>query len=235
MVLVIVIVTAIVCIKRGFVKSFFKSAGFIAAAICALLLMSVVSPYLREAFVEDLSYDFVRNTVCNTADGRGFDDVLGDIVNENPELCGALEHLGVDANELLEYASGISDRREELALDMLVRKIAEPLCNLVSDVLAFLLSFAVIFLLLKLIQILLDTVVKLPVLRSLNKTLGVVYGLVLGCIRSGIFIMIVSVIYPMVGAKYPTLPLFQDLVAETVIFKFIANNNILSLIINTFI
>ena len=53
--------------------------------------------------------------------------------------------------------------------------------------------------------------------------------------RAGIFIMIVAVIYPMVGARMPELPVFEELVAKTVIFEFVANNNILSLIINTFI
>ena len=236
-VVAIVIISAIICLKRGFVDSLFKSMGFVAAVACALILTGVVSPIMKKAFVEELSYDFVRSTVCKIDDGsgRGFDDVFDEIINENPELCGALNHLGINAKELGDYAADIAQRREELALDMLVKKIADPLCNLISDVTAFLLSFIVVLIIVKVLQMLLDIVVKLPLVRSLNKTLGVVFGIVLGCVRSGIFIMIVAAVYPIVGAENPSLPLFEKVVEETVIFEFLANNNILSLIINTFI
>ncbi|MBO5745427.1 MAG: CvpA family protein, partial [Clostridia bacterium] len=62
--LAVVLITVILCIKRGFVESLFRSLGFITAVFCALILTSVISPFLKDAFVEDLSFKFVSTTVC---------------------------------------------------------------------------------------------------------------------------------------------------------------------------
>ena len=70
--LVIITVTVILCIKHGFVKSFFKSLGFITAVFCALIITSSLSPVLKSAFVEDFSYNFVKNTICKNNDNIKF-------------------------------------------------------------------------------------------------------------------------------------------------------------------
>ena len=233
--LAVVLITVILCIKRGFVESLFRSLGFITAVFCALILTSVISPFLKDAFVEDLSFKFVSTTVCKTGDGRGFDDIFKDIVDENPEFCKAVEHIGINVSELEEYASEISESEKEEATALLIKKIATPLCDLLSDVLAFLIGFAGAYLLIKLAAYLLDVIVKLPLLRGLNKTFGALYGIVLGWVRAGFVIMITTAAYPIIASYYPEIPFLEDIVARTVIFEFLANNNLLSLIINTFI
>lgn len=233
--LIIILITVIICISRGFIDSLFRSLGFLTAVFCALIISTALSALLKEAFVEDLSYTFVKNTVCKTQDGRGFDNVLADIVEKNPEICSALEHIGVNANELEQYAMELDGENSEESLNLLVKKIATPMSNLISDVLAFLIAFGVIYLLIRLVSGLLGAVVKLPVLRPVNRTLGAVYGLVLGTVRAGFFIMAMAMVYPMIGAYVPSLPTIEAVSSETVLFSFLANNNILSLIINTFI
>ena len=233
--LIIILISVIICIKRGFVESLFKSLGFITAVFCALILTTVLSSFLKAAFVEDLSYTFVRGVVCKTEDGSGFDNVVVDIAQKNPELCSALEHVGVDVAEIERYATELDGENKEEAMELLVKKIATPMSNLISDVTAFLASYTVIYLLIKLLSWLLEAFVKLPVVRNVNHTLGAGYGLVLGSVRAGFFIMIVAAAYPIIGAYFPSIPTMESVASQTVIFKFIANNNILSLIINTFI
>jgi len=233
--LIIILVSVIICIKRGFVDSIFRSLGFITAVFCALILTNSISLILKEAFVEDLSYTFVKSAVCKTEDGRGFDNVLADIVEKNPELCLALEHIGVDVEEIESFAKELDTENSEEAMELLVKKIATPMCNLLSDVIAFLIAFGVLFLLIKLAAWALGAIVKLPLVKSVNRTVGALYGIVLGSVRAGFFIMIAAAVYPIVGTYFPSLPTFDSVVGKTVVFEFLKDNNILSLIINTFI
>lgn len=234
-ILIIIVLSVIFCIKRGFVGSLFKSLGFITAVFCALMLTPVFSSFLKGAFVEDFSFMFVRSVVCKTEDNRGFDNVLADIVEKNPEVCSGLEHLGLNVAEIEQYAKSLESTDKEEAMELLVKKIATPMCSLISDVMAFMITFGVIFLIVKLLAWLLDKAVKLPTVKTVDRVLGGVYGVLLGTVRSGIFIMVVAAAYPMIGAYITSIPTFDAVSSETVLFEFFANYNILSLLINTFI
>ncbi len=232
---VIIIVSVVMCAKYGFVKSLYRSLGFITALFCALLMMGGLSSIMKSAFVEDATYTFVKNTVLRYGGERGFEDVLEDISRGDPELCASLEHLGIDTDALTEYAQSLGSANEEEALDMLVKKISVPLCNLICDVVAFLIAFFAVFLLIKLLSALLGAFTKIPFVNSVNKVSGGIYGVLLGSVRVGMFAMTMSVIYPLIGSELAFLPTLEEVTDKSLLYGFFSEYNLLSLITNTFI
>jgi len=159
--IILVAVLVIAGIKRGFVRSVFTLGSLILSLILSLTLYPVVSDFMAESVLGD----YVRLNVYKALDAE-----------EEPET---VEEAGETLNLPESIRSSIQNVTND-AVSSVKESIAESTVTIALKLVGILLVFLLVRILLWVIQKLLDIVSHLPVLRSANKFLGGLIGMVYG-------------------------------------------------------
>ena len=105
------------------------------------------------------------------------------------------------------------------AKEAAISAISTPLTEAVSSALGFLLVFVVSLLLIKLLTMALDIVAKLPLLRTVNKGLGMALGAVQGVLIVCVFAGVVTYLAPFLE-NYMTSAFDANTISATLVFKY---------------
>ena len=177
--------------RRGFIKTVSGVLAFVAALVLSTLLAgpgsgmvydAVVEPPVREALVSQIG--------DNSPAAETLDAALADMpafITNRLEVSGLnsgaaiLDRLNTSGGE------GTVDQR---ILDQVVEPVALPVIKAVCTLLLFLVLLIVLTILFKA----LDLVAKLPLLKQLNKLLGVVAGAALGLLWVFVFVAVLQLV-----------------------------------------
>lgn len=176
--LAIIVVTVILCTKRGLFKSISGIAGtvlgFIGARMLGATVAKPIAAVIKPAFKALFSSEKVQQAFANLAEkaAEGITDIYDVLIESG---------LGKKTAELI---SGAFERMGGSMIDFATRyaegTLAESLANsaaaAVAPVIAFILLFIVIKLLVSLLCKLLSA--NIPVIRTLNRMGGFILGLV---------------------------------------------------------
>lgn len=232
----IVIVVALVCIisgaKRGFVKSVFSLASSILALLAAWLLTPYVSTWLYEKCFSGMVAGWVQKAIMPLLipkDG-GFD--LAKLFSDMPEAFSSLlKGFEADATALAGQYS-IPAASEE-TIHALSEKIASPAATLLSKIVAFAAVFLVAILALWLVSLLLGMIVKLPVLRTVNRVLGLILGILTAMVWAFCLCKIMPyAVKALAGVKPEWFG--GDVIDKTLIVRFLSGLNVFSFISGLF-
>lgn len=183
----IAIVVLAVCtingIRLGMVRTVFSTFTFIAA----LVLAAVFSPKLNTTIQDSFLYNAVSQRVERALEGNPA--LKGEDRDENA----VIENLPVP--EFIRDA--LSENNDEsvyqiLGVDTFTHYLSAYIARLILRVLSFLLVFIAALILLRLLCAVLDAVAGLPVLHTLNKAGGLVFGFINGMIILWIFCSIAA-------------------------------------------
>lgn len=194
-------------VKNGFIKTLLSASAFFIAVI---ITISLTNP-LKNAFMSSSAADSIRDRVettisgvfeekedaitKNTENNFQIDAVFSDKGGMN-ELFGVLEKFGVDKNEL---KSQVNKWKAEKGVDLkqkLVEYIADPIVNAIASIIIISLLFFGSLILLKITAYVLNKLCMLPVLKTANKLLGLILGILLALIRIYFFCIITKAFIP---------------------------------------
>ena len=192
----IIFISAIVGLKRGFVKSIAGFAEYIVAFMVANRFYTAGANLVAKIpFIANMITDVEMPTLDADA---GFFGKIGAIISY------ILENSALSGTDPTEQAQAV---------------INNYLAELISKAIAFIVLFIATVLLMKLIVLLIDKFCDLPVFNFTNRTLGVIFGLLCGMfitwILSNVF---VNNILPILIDKYPET--FTDEIKDSVVIKF---------------
>lgn len=176
--LLIVVITIVRCTSRGFVKSVVNLVSVVVAFFAANSFTAPVSAWLKENVFSARITASVTATIRSLAarGGEVFD--LSRLFADMPdEFASVLARYGANTEQLSAAYGSFSQAGADQAGE-LAGQIAEPVVAGLSDVCGFLLVFVAVMLACLLLGALLDLIVKLPVLRSANRLLGFLLGLI---------------------------------------------------------
>ena len=185
--------------KQGLVKAAIKILSFFIAIIIAFVLYKPVSLIV------------INNT--------NIDDKIKNTIVENVKI---------DEKDNTEQSNVIKDNLTNKIIagaNNTVEEVSNSFTVKLIEIAVMLLLYIVTRIILSFISKLSDLITKLPIIKQINKTGGVIYGLIKGILIVYAILAIIYLISPMVNSN-----LFNA-IDSTIIAKEIYNNNILLTII----
>lgn len=213
-VVLIFAVTLFVIIKNGFVKTVMNAAAF----ICALIFSKLFTPALSQIIYNGLfgRYHTKLSEVIGTKITEGEIPIYFEsIIKSN--IIGKLN---------IDVASGVENVTNEASV-----WISKAVIGLFSWALAYLLIFVVTLIVFKLLTFVLVNVFKLPILNTVNKTLGSVLGVVVALLYVLLFVSLMQLVLPFLMSAYPET-FGADIIQKSYVFSFFYNMEWLKILVN---
>lgn len=209
---VILLGNAIIGMKVGFIKTVFS----LVSLILALFLTIWISPLVKDTMRDNEKlYQGIANKIEKMLP---FEDKVAH--KEEPELIEGLSIPKSVKEGLLK--NNTAEKYKEFAITSFKQYVSKYLTEVTINALSFIATFTVILIALWVIFLALNLISKLPLLKQLNKTAGLLAGLVHGLILVWLFFLLLTV--------FSTTEFGQStmkLVAENELLSIIYNNNIL--------
>lgn len=217
--------------KNGFVKSLMSLASGVVAVFVAYTFTPMLSTWLNVKFILGAISKGIAETFASAAKAAG--EAAGEVVYdltkmfENPQINTIIERFGSDSDSIKALTDGSEIVSYEI-IESMATKVAGPVASTVSTVAAFFILFIASTLVLKIATAIIAGVFKLPVLKSMDKALGILSGVV-GAVVLG---WAISLAFEVALSALVTVA--PDLVSEntfnnTIIVKFFAENSFIDL------
>lgn len=217
--------------KKGFVKSLMSLVSGIVSVFVAYTFTPMLSAWLNTKYILDAISKGIAETFASAAKTSG--DVAGEIVYdltkmfENPQIKTIIERFGADAGAV----EGVAGEAEIVGFDMINKlavTVAKPVANTVSTVAAFLILFIGAAVVLKIVTLIISGLFKLPVLKSMDKALGIVSGIICAAFLGWVLSLAIEVALSALVTVAPGV-VTENTFNNTIIVKFFAENSILDL------
>ena len=221
--LIIFLQTVISCRRKGFFKSFFGLIKVVLALVIAYMFMPTVAYFYRTGFVEKMVSKNVAERINalsqKTSNGFNLSKLFTDMPSEFSEILG---RYGADADKLAERFGAIEDAAQESVND-LASNITSSVVHGISDTLAFATLFVGALVILAVVIWIMGIILKLPVLSSIDKGLGLLFGIVSGLLFMWVYSNLVTYAVEAIEIVKPGI-LGQNVIDNTFIVKYISEN-----------
>lgn len=191
-IILIIGLTVFFAAKNGFVKTAISAVSFIVAIAVTAAFASPFAEFIRDTAVAKTIETATEEQITDILlDGsHEIDSVLN---GESEEFNTFITIAGLDREELSQwYAQNVVDA--ETAESQLAKKIAAPIIDTVAMLVSILLLYIGTQIILSILAFLLDKIARLPVLKSCNKLLGTILGIVLALVRVCLFCFVVEIL-----------------------------------------
>ncbi|HHW25446.1 MAG TPA: hypothetical protein GXX22_08335 [Clostridiales bacterium] len=224
--LAIIIVSAAVGVRRGFVRTIMGFVTFLASLLGAWYFTRPVSDWLSETFLAERITDpvaqIIRQLFVPSLDQS---EAVPKLFSDMPDtLSSLLSRFGAAPAEAQTAASGSADAAQAIAAFL-----AQPAVRAISDALAFLLLFFGITLALSIITAVLNMIFKLPVLSALNRAGGLLLGLIIGALYAWVIAYVLGISAPYLAQVLPDL-FTETTLSDTIIAGWFLRTNPLTLL-----
>lgn len=212
-VLGILIVNAFIGRKAGFIKTAFSLCSMIVAIILTVWISPTVNDLMKD---NDKIHGYISEKVekiVNDEVEEKKEDSTKQVVDQLPLPRSLKESL---AKTIETKDGGI------IPTDKLKDYIAEYLVNMIIKSLSFIVTFVAILILLWIVCFALNIISKLPILNSVNKTAGLLAGLIHGLVVVWVFFLLINV-FGGTGLGQDALKMIE----ESVFLSLLYDNNLL--------
>lgn len=185
-VLGVVVASAVLAFKKGFIKTLFSLVGGVAAVVLAVSFSEPVAAWLDSAVVGPAIKSSVLTAVNGAPLTEDYDEALesidvSDKLQEMPEaLRSFLESINIDVEDAISKAEQ-NKAASAAAKEQLISDIVAPISSTISKAIALIGLIIVFFALLFVASLLLNAIFKLlPFGKTLNHIGGVLFGIARG-------------------------------------------------------
>jgi uncharacterized membrane protein required for colicin V production len=212
-VIAILVVNSLIGLKAGFIKTAFSLFSMVVAVILTVWLSPVVNNVLKgnEKFYDSVSSKVEK--ILPFADEETDADKQVSLI-EGLHLPQSIKDSLIENNNAQVY--------KDLAINSFKGYVSGYLTGVIINALSFILTFVVILILLWVICIALDIVSKLPLLNQVNKTAGLLAGLVHGLVVVWLLFILLTV-FQSTGYGQKAM----EMISESPVLSIIYNNNFL--------
>ena len=199
----VIAVTVILYWHRGLIRSLMGAAKTVLAIVITYLFGETVSSWLYLSFVQPVVHSYVHTRLEEAVASGELSAGLTQLVSETPRwLQKLLELFHVDVEPLLQ------DMAEQQfdQIEALVFRIADPLTEFFSSTVGYAAVFLIASLLLSVAVWILGKVADLPVIRTCDRTLGLILGVICAVLYSSLYVLLVYVVLGWFEVRYSTVP-----------------------------
>jgi uncharacterized membrane protein required for colicin V production len=212
-VLAILVVNALIGMKAGLIKTVFSLFSMIIAVVLTIWVSPYINNYMRN---NDKIYEGISSKVEKMLP---FSEK--EVIDEEQE--GFIQELSLPQSikdSLMK--NNTVEVYKEMAIDNFEDYVSSYLTGVILNAMAFIITFVVVLILLWVICFALNLISKLPLLNQINKTAGLVAGLVHGLVVVWIFFILLTVF----GSTEPGQKALE-MIGQDQTLSFIYNNNYL--------
>lgn len=212
-VLAILIINGLMGMKAGLIKTVFSLFSMIIAVVLTLWVSPYINNYMRNSdnIYEGISSKVVKMLPFSEKEivDKGQEEFIQEL-----SLPQSLKDSLIKNNTAKVY--------KEMAIDSFQDYVSNYLTGVIINGMAFIITFVIVLILLWVICFALNIVSKLPLLNQINKTAGLVAGLVHGLVVVWIFFILITVF----GSTEPGQKALE-MIGQDQTLSFIYNNNYL--------
>ena len=215
------------CWRRGLVKSVIGFVCNVVALVAAYALTPLVSDFLCSHVFLDRISSGIDSTVRSAASTPVGTDV-STFLSKIPEtLAGTLEKFNIGGDSFKNFIKGMKETGDE-AVEKVSDFIAKPTAYIISNAIAFILIFIVALILLRLISKLILMIFKAPIIRTADKTAGLIFGIVNALIVVWVLSLALKAGVNALGSFIPNW--FGNAVNNSFVLKFLAKYNPITIV-----
>lgn len=217
--------TVVRCWRRGFVRSALGTAKTLVSVILTYIFGSGVSSWLNETFIGPRVTDYVYGRfVAMFEDGAEVFDPSHIVANMPDWLRVLFDVTTADsAGTGADYA-GMTEATAQQLYEM-AENFAAPLANVISDLIGYVTVFVLSMLLLSVASYVLGKIADLPIIRTCDRLLGLVLGVVCAVLYASAFTLLVFGVLSLIEGSYHDFA-FHDAFEGTRLFRFVYEYNI---------
>lgn len=195
LILLIAGLTIFFAARNGFVKTFLSTASTLIALIIVFLFTAPLTNALLQTPLADAIHNNTEAFVDQLVEEQGAEDSYALASDRNSALYPLLESVGIDGERFSRWVGEQESSLKEQFHEKLVAYIADYVTPLLLRACSVALLFFGSFLVLKLLSVLLTGVIEqIPLIRSANRFLGLVLGVLLALIRVFLFCAVVRIL-----------------------------------------
>ena len=176
--ILVIVLSAFIGYKKGFVKVIVKLGTFLIALVLAFLLQSSVAKFIGE----DIGF---KNTISTTVQNKLSDYAKSKEYDKK-----------TDIKMLEKTIDEINSAAEEKKAEV-IQKWANNIADFILKGLSFIIIFFTVAIVMGILSLILNTVIKLPVLDTLNGVLGLGAAVILMAVRIMILLTIIYFVSPL--------------------------------------
>ena len=217
---VIIILPVILGIKRGFVKTVMGLVSVLIAICVSYILTPYLSPLCRDKIVEPYMRTPVESQIESMLDASGetFDTESLENLSEIPDVVKNIcDTFGIDIQDI--------KSNEEIDKQSPDQSISDHITELILSRTAYIIAFISVFIaaaiVLRIITIILCAICKMPILNSINRIAGAVFGFCFGGISAFVIAKLLILLLPTLVSVNPEL--FGGAAEQSVLLKLIGN------------
>lgn len=198
LIIIVAVLSVILGIKRGFIKS----VSLLLSVAVSIVAVFAFAPSAAKLISANFISDELSDSFTNTVGAYLPDDILTseqakewitDNIDSNENLKAALSNIGITGDDIISgidsadsvigdtqatVDGAIENYDGEGFIGELAAEIAECKANTLSTAIAGIVIFILAMIIMSIVMKLLNKIVKLPILNSINKLLGLVFGIV---------------------------------------------------------
>lgn len=226
-IIVLVVISVFIGYKKGFVKLVAKLVGFFVAILLAYLLSPSLGRYIYE------------NVGLGNNIKQGVVGTIEKYISSEESLQNSNKKLNESKNNKVEvdifdkYIKQVINEERitaeiENKKDYVIDEVSEKVAKVVAKGLAFIAIFTIVMICIFILSLILDSVFSLPLLKTFNKTGGIIVSILILVLRIYILFATINLISPL-GISFIAKAI--KYINTTAIAKFLYNNNLLAVII----
>lgn len=230
---IILVAIAAICIVSGVRRGFFKSVMSLVCGIAALLVSYAFSPslsvYLNEKFILPALSDGIGQTIASIADAglNSAGEAVYDLtkLSSSEQFMSVVERYGADSDSVSDFIEqiGVGTRA---AIDKMAEIVAKPISSTLSNITAFIIVFIAALIALRIIVWIAGLIFELPVLKGIDKLLGLVFGVVSALLFVWIFAMLADTVITALGSAFPSV-FNTEVLENSYLVRFFSEHNVI--------
>ena len=218
-ILVIIAALAFIGLSRGAIKTLFNLLGLILSMVLSFILGNLVSAWIYSTFFKRGIIDNINATI----EQEGAVNAVQSIINSIPNyIYNALSETGVTKETLLKNTQAVANDAQASVANSLEGVIG-PLITTIISFFVIIVLFILLMILVKFLARILHTVFQLPLLHTINRTLGLFLGFAEGLAVVYLLVLLAKIILPYMNDDFF---INQQLINESMIFKSLYDFNL---------
>lgn len=166
--------------KKGFVRTLLELVAVVAAIFLSFQISPVISQTVYDGFVEKEIVATLEEQISENVDALSVTEKTNAVLDSIPDFAVSLAaSAGVEISTIKEQISSQKIDSQNLA-QSLVDKIAEPIVVGALTIIIFILLAVVLMIALKFVAKLVSKLFDIPLVKSVNRSLGGVLGAIKG-------------------------------------------------------
>lgn len=216
------VLTIFIARKKGFVLTLLDFAAFFLAVFLAIPVSGWLAEGVYNTFISQSVVTALESQLPSAASSAEIAAQVNAVLSDFPDFVTAYaSSIGIDISEISRQVSAAGASAGSLA-QTVEADIVAPIVTAVCKAIIFVILLIIFVILLKIAARLINQFFKLPVLKTLNGTLGAI----LGVLKAAVGIVIICSVIGLIGElTAESTPVIQNSVNDSVVAEFVNDHN----------